>query len=67
MRELQPECDPNGVYSVKRACAALGVSNKTFTKWRRKGIILPLNPGNARRPLFSGKSLIDCWYSMAKL
>ena len=67
MRELPPECDPNGVYSVKRVCAALEICYKTFSKWRKNGVITPLNPQNTRRPLFSGQSVIDCWYSMAKL
>ena len=26
MRELVPTCDPEGVYSVKRTCAELGVT-----------------------------------------
>lgn len=28
MKELKPTCDPEGVYSVKRTCAELGVSHK---------------------------------------
>jgi DNA-binding cell septation regulator SpoVG len=30
MKEIRPACDPNGVYSVKRTCAELGISNKTL-------------------------------------
>ena len=67
MRELPPDCNPNGVYSVKRACVVLDICHKTFSKWRKNGIITPLNPENIHRPLFSGQSLIDCWHSMAKL
>ena len=28
MKELKPTCAPNGVYSVKRTCAELGISHK---------------------------------------
>ena len=34
MKEIRPACDPNGVYSVKRTCAELGISNKTLKKYR---------------------------------
>ena len=30
MKELRPTCDSDGVYSVKRTCAELGVSHKTL-------------------------------------
>lgn len=46
MREMKPTCDPNGVYSVKRVCAELGISYKTLRKYRESGYIKPLNPGN---------------------
>lgn len=55
MRELVPTCDPEGVYSVKRTCAELGVSYK------------PLNPDNASRPKYSGQSIIDCWKLLTTL
>lgn len=51
MREMKPTCDPNGVYSVKRVCAELGISYKTLRKYRESGYIKPLNPGNVYRPL----------------
>ena len=44
MKEIRPACDPNGVYSVKRTCAELGISNKTLKKYRDNGYIQPLNP-----------------------
>ena len=37
MRELVPTCDPEGVYSVKRTCAELGVSYKTLRKYKSSG------------------------------
>ena len=61
MRELVPTCDPEGVYSVKRTCAELGVSYKTLRKYKASGLIKPLNPDNASRPKYSGQSIIDCW------
>ncbi len=61
MTELRPKCNPDGVYSVKRACAELGICHKTFIKYRLMGLIVPLNPGNTRRPKFSGQAIIDCW------
>ncbi len=61
MNELRPRCDPDGVYSVKRACAELGICHKTFVKYRLKGLIGPLNPENKNRPKFSGQAIIDCW------
>lgn len=54
MRELVPTCDPEGVYSVKRTCAELGVSHKTLKKYKENGYIKPLNPDNASRPKYSG-------------
>ena len=62
MREMKPTCDPNGVYSVKRVCAELGISYKTLRKYRESGYIKPLNPGNVYRPKYSGQSIIDCWH-----
>lgn len=38
MKEIRPACDPNGVYSVKRTCAELGISNKTLRKYRETDI-----------------------------
>jgi hypothetical protein len=61
MKEIRPACDPNGVYSVKRTCAELGISNKTLRKYRENGYIKQLNPGNVSRPKYSGQSIIDCW------
>lgn len=61
MKETKPTCNPEGVYSVKRACAELGVSHKTFSKYRQCGYIKPLNPNNTYRPKYSGQSIIDCW------
>ena len=67
MRELKPKCDPDGVYSVKRACVELGVCHKTFMRYRAKGLIAPLNPDNRRRPVFSGASIIECWNKLTKI
>ena len=46
MTELQPKCNPEGIYCVKRACAELGVSFKTFRRYREMGLIAPVNPQN---------------------
>lgn len=67
MKELKPTCDPEGVYSVKRTCAELGISNKTLRKYREYGYIKPLNPENVCRPKFSGRSIIACWNILATL
>ena len=67
MREMKPTCDPNGVYSVKRVCAELGISYKTLRKYRESGYIKPLNPGNVYRPKYSGHSIIDCWHVLCTL
>lgn len=67
MTELQPKCNPDGVYSVKRACAELGVSFKTFDKYRMMGLIAPLNPCNRTRPKYSGQSIIDCWNKLTRI
>ncbi len=67
MTELQPKCNPEGIYSVKRACVELGVCHRTFMKYRVKGLIEPINPENVVRPKFTGQSIIDCWKRLAKL
>lgn len=67
MKELKPTCDPNGVYSVKRTCAELGVSHKTLRRYRENGYIKPVNPDNSKRPKYSGQSIIECWYTLTKL
>ena len=67
MRELVPTCDPEGVYSVKRTCAELGVSYKTLRKYKASGYIKPLNPDNASRPKYSGQAIIDCWKLLTTL
>ena len=60
---MRPQC----VYSVKRTCAELGVSHKTLRKYRENGYIKPVNPGNSKRPKYSGQSIIECWHTLAKL
>lgn len=67
MIEDKPTCSPNGVYSVKRTCAELGVSYKTLRKYRESGYIKPLNPTNFLRPKFSGEAIIRCWKILTKL
>lgn len=67
MTELQPKCNPKGIYCVKRACAELGVSFKTFRRYREMGLIAPVNPQNRYRPKFSGQSIIDCWNKLITL
>jgi predicted site-specific integrase-resolvase len=67
MKELKPTCNPDGVYSVKRTCAELGVSHKTLRKYRENGYIKPVNPGNSKRPKYSGQSIIECWHTLTKL
>ena len=67
MKEIRPACDPNGVYSVKRTCAELGISNKTLKKYRENGYIQPLNPNNVSRPKYSGQSIIDGWNLLSTL
>ena len=67
MKEIKPTCDPNGVYSVKRTCAELGISNKTLRKYRLNGYIQPLNPNNNYRPKYSGQSIIECWNILTTL
>jgi len=61
MKEVKPTCDPDGVYSVKRTCMELGVSNKTLCKYKKCGYIKPVNPNNVYRPKYTGRSIIDCW------
>ena len=67
MKEIKPTCDPNGVYSVKRTCAELGISNKTLRKYRLHGYIQPLDPNNPYRPKYSGQSIIECWNILTTL
>ena len=67
MKELKPTCNPDGVYSVKRTCAELGISHKTLQKYREKGYIMPINPQNISRPKYTGQSIIDCWDILARL
>ena len=67
MRELEPKCDPEGVYSVKRTCVELGVCHNINQKYKPKGLIKPLNPSNMRRPVFSGRSIIECWKKLTTL
>lgn len=65
MKELQPTCNPQGIYSAKRVCAELGISYKTLRKYRNRGYIKPMNPMNCWRPKYSGLSIIECWKTLA--
>lgn len=67
MKELMPTCAPDGVYSVKRTCAELGISHKTLRKYRENGYIKPINPENLSRPKYSGQAIIDCWKKVTAL
>lgn len=60
MIEIRPTCDPEGVFSVKRTCAELGVCYMTLRKLRRMGLISPCN-NNPRRLKYTGQSILDCW------
>lgn len=66
MTETIPKCDPQGIYCVKRTCAALDVCKKTLQKYRRLGFITPVN-GNPFRFKYSGQSIIDCWKKISNL
>ena len=67
MIESKPIVDPLGVYSVKRACAALEVSYKTLRKYRMNGYIQPINPDNLHRLKYTGQSILDCWLKLRML
>ena len=67
MIESKPIVDPLGVYSVKRACAALAVSYKTLRKYRMNGHIQPINPDNLHRLKYTGQSILDCWLKLRML
>ena len=54
MKELKPTCDPEGVYSVKRTCAELGVSHKTLRKYRDMAISSRLIPKTFAAPNTQG-------------
>ena len=66
MTESVPKCDPMGLYSVKRTCAVLEVCKKTLQKYRRQGIIAPIN-NNPKRYKYTGQSIIDCWEKVKHL
>lgn len=67
MIESKPIVDPLGVYSVKRACAALEVSYKTLRKYRMNGHIQPINTDNLHRLKYTGQSILDCWLKLRML
>lgn len=67
MIESKPIVNPLGVYSVKRACAELGVCYKTLRKYRMNGYIQPINPVTSRRLKYSGQSILDCWLKLRML
>lgn len=67
MKEIKPDCAPEGIYSAKRTCVELGITYKTLRKYRQKGYITPMNPDNPYRPKYSGRSITDCWNSLRRL
>lgn len=67
MIETRPTCDPEGVFSVKRTCAELGVCHKTLRKLRSLGLIEPVNPDNRARLKYTGRAIIDCWDKASRL
>lgn len=66
MNETRPTCDPDGVFSVKRTCAELGICRKTLRKFRRMGFIAPCND-NPNRAKYTGQAIIDCWEKVKNL
>lgn len=66
MTEYRPDCDPEGVFSVKRTCAELGICKKTLRRLRLRGLIAPCND-NPHRYKYTGRSIIDCWEKACKL
>lgn len=67
MKEIKPQCTPDGIYSAKRACYELGICYKTLQKYKKMGLIKALNPENRYRLKYSGQAIIDCWLSFSKL
>ena len=65
MKEIKPTCHPEGVYSGKRVCYELGICYKTLRKYKKIGLIKPLNPENRLRSKYSGESIINCWLSLS--
>lgn len=56
----RPELDPNEKFIVKEAQSKLGVTAKIFTKYRKLGLIEPINPLSTR-PKFTGESIMLCY------
>ena len=57
MTELQPKCNPEGIYCVKRACAELGCHSRPSPLSRDGSDCSWVNPENRYRPKFSGNPL----------
>lgn len=57
---IRPELAEDRLFMVKEVLVALSVTNKTLLKYRKAGIIEPVNP-DSNRPLFSGRSVMECW------
>jgi DNA-binding transcriptional MerR regulator len=67
MIETPPNLPPENVYCVKQVCAEIGVSKTTLAKYRRRGLITPLNPDNPRRFKYSGQSVNELYYILSRL
>lgn len=67
MNETPPNLPPENVYYVKQVCAELGISKTTLSKYRRQGLIVPLNPDNPRRFKYSGQSVNELFLKHSRL
>lgn len=60
LNSSRPQLVPDQVFISKEAAGILGVSHKTFLKYRDMGLITPINPGSTR-PKYFGRDIMQCY------
>ena len=61
MNADRPNVAPQGRYDTKRACAELGISRSTLTRYRQAGYIREGRYKTNMRLYFKGSEIIRLW------
>ena len=61
MTITKPEVNPDGLYSVKDAAAALQINRSTLDKYIRDGLVKCKIRKIGNRKVISGAEIVKCW------
>ncbi len=61
MTTEEPKVRPDGRYSVKETCQALGISRETLRRYTNAGAIIVKHRRVNMRPFYTGANILSLW------